>query len=89
MIGNSSAGIREACYFGTPVIDVGTRQFGRMPRGKNVINYTHVSLAHHLQAGRYPIEQLYGNGTAGTQIAEILATIEMPNLQKRFYHHGK
>jgi len=89
MIGNSSAGIREACYFGTPVIDVGTRQFGRMPRGKNVINYTRVSLAHHLQAGRYPIEQLYGNGTAGTQIAEILATIEIPSLQKRFYHHGK
>ena len=29
MIGNSSAGIREAASFGTPVIDIGYRQKGR------------------------------------------------------------
>jgi len=37
MIGNSSAGIREAASFGTPVINVGSRQNGR-ERNKNVID---------------------------------------------------
>ncbi|MBP1763029.1 MAG: UDP-N-acetyl-D-glucosamine 2-epimerase, UDP-hydrolyzing [Firmicutes bacterium] len=29
IIGNSSAGVREACIYGTPSIDIGTRQYGR------------------------------------------------------------
>ena len=29
IIGNSSAGIHEACFYGTPAIDIGTRQLGR------------------------------------------------------------
>jgi UDP-N-acetylglucosamine 2-epimerase (hydrolysing) len=29
IIGNSSAGIREAPFFGVPTINIGTRQFGR------------------------------------------------------------
>lgn len=37
MIGNSSAGIREAPTFKTPVINIGTRQFGRL-RSKNIID---------------------------------------------------
>lgn len=40
MIGNSSAGIREAPSFGTPVINIGTRQQGRL-RAKNVIDVNH------------------------------------------------
>jgi UDP-hydrolysing UDP-N-acetyl-D-glucosamine 2-epimerase len=37
MIGNSSAGIREAASFGTPVVNVGDRQEGR-ERNSNVID---------------------------------------------------
>ena len=37
MIGNSSAGIREAPTFKTPVINIGTRQFGRL-RSTNIID---------------------------------------------------
>ena len=37
MIGNSSAGIREAALFGTPVINIGSRQTGR-ERNANVID---------------------------------------------------
>ena len=40
MLGNSSAGIREAPSFGTPVINIGTRQQGRL-RAKNVIDVNH------------------------------------------------
>ena len=37
MIGNSSAGIREAASFGVPVVNVGNRQEGR-ERNSNVID---------------------------------------------------
>lgn len=45
MIGNSSAGIREAPTFKTPVINIGTRQYGRL-RSKNIIdcNYSKNSI---------------------------------------------
>ena len=40
MIGNSSAGIREAPSFGLPVINIGTRQNGRL-RASNVLDVKH------------------------------------------------
>ncbi len=42
MIGNSSAGIREAPSFGLPVINIGTRQNGRL-RASNVLDVNHDS----------------------------------------------
>ena len=36
VVGNSSSGIREGAYIGTPVVNIGSRQNGR-ERGKNVI----------------------------------------------------
>jgi len=37
MVGNSSAGMREACYFATPVVDVGRRQqYPKREHGRNV-----------------------------------------------------
>ena len=35
LVGNSSSGIREGAYIGTPVVDIGTRQTAR-ERGANV-----------------------------------------------------
>ena len=42
IIGNSSAGIREACVYGIPCINIGTRQNNRFPEKilKNIINTT-------------------------------------------------
>ena len=40
LIGNSSSGIHEASTFKTPVINIGTRQSGRM-KPKNIINVNH------------------------------------------------
>ena len=37
LIGNSSSGIREGAYIGTPVVNLGTRQNDR-ERGKNVLD---------------------------------------------------
>jgi UDP-hydrolysing UDP-N-acetyl-D-glucosamine 2-epimerase len=88
MVGNSSAGIREACYFGTPVVNIGTRQSGR-ERGACVRDAGYekdeiaVAIREQLAHGRYPTERIYGDGTAGTQIADILATARIDVVQKR------
>ena len=41
VIGNSSAGIREACIYGIPAIDIGCRQKGRFDLNK-IKNLQHV-----------------------------------------------
>lgn len=88
MVGNSSAGIREACYFGTPVVDVGIRQQARvcsanvLPVPEVTRKTVQTAIAFQL-GGRYPPEQPFGNGGAGEKIAELLATMELPPIQKR------
>lgn len=78
LVGNSSAGIREGSYLGTPVVNVGPRQAGR-ERGPNVmdVDYDPEQITSAIQAqrshGRYPSSTLYGRGDAGPRIAEVLA----------------
>jgi len=84
MVGNSSAGIREAEQFGTPVVNVGNRQQYR-EHSFNVFNPHMIAegVAYQLNYGKYEPEQIYGDGHAGEQIANILATIDLPPIQKR------
>jgi UDP-hydrolysing UDP-N-acetyl-D-glucosamine 2-epimerase len=78
LIGNSSSGIREGAYLGTPCVNIGSRQRGR-ERAENVIDAPHDADAIHaaierqLANGRYPRSLMFGDGTAGRQIADILA----------------
>jgi len=87
MFGNSSSGMRETCYFGTPTINIGTRQQDR-ECGTNVTNVAYDgeeiynALVRQLEHGSYEPEYIYGNGTAGKQIADILSKIEV-SVQKR------
>lgn len=80
LMGNSSAGIREASFLGTPVVNVGNRQYGR-ERAGNVIDvgYDMIAiagaLAKQLQHGRYRSSSLYGDGAAGPRIAQKLREI--------------
>lgn len=82
VVGNSSAGIREAAYFGTPVVNIGSRQAGR-DRAPNVIdtNYSaeeiSAAVRRQLTHGRYEFSDLYGRGDAGRQIAQVLASVEL------------
>lgn len=77
VIGNSSAGIREASWLGVPVVNVGSRQHGR-ERGPNVIDAPHndeaiqAAILQQIAHGRYPSSSLYGTGNAGAQIAEVI-----------------
>ncbi len=87
--GNSSVGIRECSFLGVPAINIGTRQNGR-EQGGNVINVPYLrdeilaGLKQHLRNGsRYPSTTLYGDGTAGEKIADLLENTA-PRIEKRF-----
>ena len=87
LIGNSSSGIREGAFLGTPCVNVGTRQAGR-ERGSNVIDagYSRNDIFSAVQKqvahGKYVSEPIYGDGTAGKKIADILYHTEV-KVQKR------
>jgi GDP/UDP-N,N'-diacetylbacillosamine 2-epimerase (hydrolysing) len=78
MVGNSSAGIIEAASFGTPVVNIGLRQNLR-ERNANVIDCAAEpaaitqALVRALQHGRFPIENVYGDGATAPRILQRLA----------------
>jgi UDP-hydrolysing UDP-N-acetyl-D-glucosamine 2-epimerase len=78
LVGNSSSGIREGAFIGTPVVNVGSRQDMRQ-RGANVIDVPHDrraiadAISTQVRRGRYPMEPIYGDGHAGERIADVLA----------------
>jgi UDP-hydrolysing UDP-N-acetyl-D-glucosamine 2-epimerase len=86
-IGNSSSFVRDASYFGTPVVLVGNRQDGRErdvhvheagPREEEIVNAIRVQLRH----GRYGASKLYGDGFVSDRVASALAMLQ-PYVQKR------
>jgi UDP-hydrolysing UDP-N-acetyl-D-glucosamine 2-epimerase len=87
MVGNSSAALREGAFLGTPAVTVGTRQQGR-ERAENVVEVRHdaAAIADALRDqaahGRYPRSALFGDGTAGKRIADVLA-VASPSVQKQ------
>jgi UDP-hydrolysing UDP-N-acetyl-D-glucosamine 2-epimerase len=89
LVGNSSVGIRECSYLGTPVINIGDRQQGR-ERAVNVldIEWDPAELARALRTqiahGAYPSSNLYGEGYAGHAIAQTIVAAE-PTFAKRFH----
>ena len=82
IVGNSSVSIREASFLGIPAVNIGNRQNGR-DRGPNVIDTGYstseilAAIQNHLNNGRYPASNLYGDGKAGERIADILATVPL------------
>ena len=87
LIGNSSSGLREGAYLGTPTVNVGTRQSDR-EHGANVVHaaYDRADIEAKARAqiahGTFDQSKLFGDGSAGRKIADILATTEI-NVQKR------
>jgi UDP-hydrolysing UDP-N-acetyl-D-glucosamine 2-epimerase len=87
LVGNSSSGIREGAYIGTPVVNVGTREVGR-ERGSNVEDAPHdakaiaAAMRRQIDHGPYPMEPIYGDGRAGERIADVLARCKV-SVQKR------
>jgi len=86
MIGNSSAGIIEAASFGTPVVNVGTRQNLR-ERNKNVIDagIDELSISsaidQALKYGRLASDNIYGDGKTSARIVSLLKSLVLhPNI---------
>jgi UDP-hydrolysing UDP-N-acetyl-D-glucosamine 2-epimerase len=80
--GNSSSFVRDASYFGTPVVLVGNRQNGR----ETDVHVTHVdpnadkisgAIQSQLRHGRYAPSRLYGDGHVSARIVRRLAGIEL------------
>ncbi len=82
LIGNSSVGIRECAFLGVPVINIGSRQAGR-ERGANVVDVDYQVEAimqatlSQMNSSRPAVSTIYGDGSAGEQIAEVLAQAEL------------
>lgn len=82
LVGNSSSGIREGAFIGTPVVNIGTRQTARdrgsntldVPYGKELIK---TAIARQVDHGPFAMEPIYGDGHAGQRIAEILSNKEV------------
>ena len=91
LIGNSSSGIREGAFIGTPVVNIGTRQQDRT-RGKNVIDVDHdykkikSAIKKQIEHGKYEPEFIFGDGNASKNIIRVLEDIEV-NIQKKFIQH--
>jgi GDP/UDP-N,N'-diacetylbacillosamine 2-epimerase (hydrolysing) len=90
IVGNSSVAIREGSFLGVPAVNIGDRQSGR-EHGANVVHVgydrreiaaaTRAQVAH----GPYAQEHIYGDGSAGRRIAEVLATAPL-TIEKRLWY---
>jgi GDP/UDP-N,N'-diacetylbacillosamine 2-epimerase (hydrolysing) len=82
MVGNSSSGIIEAATFGTPVVNVGSRQNLR-ERNANVVDVecdapaVRAALRAALAGGRAAPANIYGDGRAGSRIVDWLAEVPL------------
>ena len=87
IVGNSSVAIRECAYLGVPAVNIGSRQQGR-DRGRNVLDVDYerrqiaAAIRRQAASGRFDPDLLYGDGSAGPRIAEVLAKAPL-TIEKR------
>lgn len=87
LVGNSSSGIREGAFIGTPVVNIGSRQNARI-RGKNVFDCSSSSddivsaIRSQLEHGSYDVDYIYGDGCTGQRVKNIIKEIDWQNTQK-------
>lgn len=80
VVGNSSSGLYEAPTVGTPTVDIGERQRGRLkaasvlscPPERGAIS---AAIAEALRRGKAAVANPYGAGDSARRIVEILASI--------------
>ncbi len=88
IIGNSSSGIREGNYIGTPCVNIGSRQQKR-EKGKNVIDVSFdmksiiKATIKQIDHGKYKSEKIYGDGKAAKKIIKVLKKLTNIHIQKQ------
>lgn len=81
LVGNSSAGLIEAAAIGCPSVDIGDRQAGRercegwTAHADESVESIRAALAAVIDPNANRAAHPYGDGTAGTQIADHIATL--------------
>ncbi|HUK33075.1 MAG TPA: UDP-N-acetylglucosamine 2-epimerase [Vicinamibacterales bacterium] len=89
VVGNSSAGIKECSFLGTPVVDIGGRQQGRLS-AENVVrtgysvDEVRAAVKRQVAHGRYAPSHIYFKPNASQAMVDVLTTIELYT-QKRFH----
>lgn len=87
ILGNSSSGIRESAFLGTPSVNIGTRQNGR-ERGGNLLDVGYDrhqivdAVRKQITVGNYKPDFLYGDGFASAKLIEVLRSAPL-NVQKQ------
>lgn len=97
IIGNSSAGVREAAIYGLPAIDIGSRQQGRyrLEVSKNIQHVLEDSqniLNAISQVNKYrTIEYLFGKGNSTKSFYNIMESLNLDDIdiQKKFIDFGQ
>ena len=90
IVGNSSSGLRECAFLGTPCVNIGSRQEGR-EKSDNVIDVNHDSdniyeaINYQIKHGKYKKSTIVGDGKSGKKIANYLATCKT-NIQKKIHY---
>jgi len=88
-VGNSSAGIKECSYLGTPFVNIGTRQDGRL-RAENVFDVDYNGPAikrvikRQVSHGKYKASDLYYKKDTSKKILDILNSVRLHS-QKKFH----
>lgn len=84
LVGNSSSGIIEAAFLGTPAVNVGQRQAGRLRASRCILDASEnvASIRRAIRAARRMrprpgARTAYGDGRAGKRIAKVLATVKL------------
>ena len=86
LVGNSSSGIREGAYIGTPVVNIGSRQNNRIS-GQNVLNCepNHIEIINAIKdrvnSVKFEQENIYGDGNAAEKAIKIIDAVN-PTVQK-------
>jgi UDP-N-acetylglucosamine 2-epimerase (non-hydrolysing)/GDP/UDP-N,N'-diacetylbacillosamine 2-epimerase (hydrolysing) len=97
MVGNSSSGLVEAPSFGLPVVNIGTRQAGRLRAGNVIACGYEVdeirqavarAISPEFRQGLTGLRNPYGDGHASARILERLKTVAIDDrlLVKKFHH---
>lgn len=92
VIGNSSSGLIEAPYLGTPTVNIGSRQKGRVrpdsvfdcqPDPKHITETIMMALQYQFhEEGNYKI---FGTGETSKKILDVLKSLDLQSIEKEFY----
>jgi len=88
IIGNSSAGIREAPYYGVPVINIGTRQNNRAEDSQILnVDYSYKEITQALQETQFiskgNVIREFGDGNSANKFLESLEKLDIWKLDKQ------